>query len=65
VALVLASLTALVLSTGPAAQAATLPAGFQESTVISGLINPTVVRFAPDGRVFVAEKRGVSRSTTP
>ena len=36
VALVLASLTALVLSTGPAAQAATLPAGFQESTVISG-----------------------------
>jgi glucose/arabinose dehydrogenase len=58
-ALVLASLTALVLSTGPAAQAATLPAGFQESTVISGLINPTVVRFAADGRVFVAEKRGV------
>ena len=59
VALVLASLTALVLSTGPAAQAATLPAGFQESTVISGLVNPTVVRFAADGRVFVAEKRGV------
>jgi glucose/arabinose dehydrogenase len=61
VALVLASLTALVLSTGPAAQAATLPAGFQESTVISGLANPTVVRFAADGRVFVAEKRGVVR----
>jgi glucose/arabinose dehydrogenase len=59
VALVLASLTALVLSTGPAAQAATLPDGFQESTVISGLANPTVVRFAADGRVFVAEKRGV------
>jgi glucose/arabinose dehydrogenase len=58
-ALMLASLTALVLSTGPAAQAATLPAGFQESTVISGLANPTVVRFAADGRVFVAEKRGV------
>ena len=58
-ALVLASLTTLVLSTGPAAQAATLPAGFQESTVISGLANPTVVRFAADGRVFVAEKRGV------
>jgi glucose/arabinose dehydrogenase len=60
-ALVLASLTTLVLSTGPAAQAATLPAGFQESTVISGLASPTVVRFAADGRVFVAEKRGVVR----
>ena len=35
------------------------PAGFQESVVFSGLTNPTVVRFAADGRVFVAEKRGV------
>ena len=57
--LVLASLTTLVLSTSPAARAATLPAGFQESIVFSGLTNPTAVRFAPDGRVFVAEKRGV------
>ena len=57
--LVLASLTALVLSTAPAARAATLPAGFQESVVFSGLTNPTVVRFAPDGRVFVAEKSGL------
>jgi glucose/arabinose dehydrogenase/PKD repeat protein len=58
-ALVLASLTAMVLSKPQPAQAATLPAGFQESIVFSGLVNPTVVRFAPDGRVFVAEKRGV------
>ena len=57
--LVLASLTTLVLSTPPAARAATLPAGFQESIVFSGLTNPTAVRFASDGRVFVAEKRGV------
>ena len=57
--LVLASLTTLVLSTPPAAHAATLPAGFQESIVFSGLTNPTTVRFASDGRVFVAEKRGV------
>jgi len=27
--------------------------------VFSGLTNPTAVRFAPDGRIFVAEKRGV------
>jgi glucose/arabinose dehydrogenase len=57
--LVLASLTTLVLSTAPAARAATLPDGFQESAVISGLTNPTAVRFAGDGRIFVAEKRGV------
>ncbi|HSK95339.1 MAG TPA: PQQ-dependent sugar dehydrogenase [Euzebyales bacterium] len=55
----LSSLATLTLSTAPAARAATLPAGFQESTVFSGLSQPTVVRFAPDGRVFVAEKRGV------
>jgi glucose/arabinose dehydrogenase/PKD repeat protein len=44
--------------TRPAA-AATLPPGFQESTVFSGLTNPSVIRFSADGRIFVAEKRGV------
>jgi glucose/arabinose dehydrogenase len=58
-ALVLGSLTALVTATAPPARAATLPAGFQESIVFSGLTNPTALRFAADGRVFVAEKRGV------
>jgi glucose/arabinose dehydrogenase/PKD repeat protein len=46
------------VTTSGSANAAT-PPGFQETTVISGLTNPTVVRFSPDGRVFVAEKRGV------
>lgn len=36
-----------------------LPSGFQETVVLTGLTNPTAVQFAPDGRVFVAEKRGV------
>ena len=36
-----------------------MPGGFQESVVFSGLTNPTAVRFAADGRVFVAEKSGV------
>jgi glucose/arabinose dehydrogenase len=40
------------------AEAATLPSGFQESVVFSGLDHPTAVRFASDGRVFVAEKSG-------
>jgi PKD repeat protein/glucose/arabinose dehydrogenase len=51
---------AVVLGIGSArASATTLPSGFQETTVISGLTNPTAVRFSPDGRVFVAEKRGI------
>ena len=41
------------------AQGATTPPGFSESVVFSGLTNPTALRFSPDGRVFVAEKRGV------
>jgi glucose/arabinose dehydrogenase len=41
------------------AQAATLPAGFQETTAFSGLTNPSAVEFAGDGRVFVAEKSGL------
>jgi glucose/arabinose dehydrogenase len=33
--------------------------GFQETIAFSGLTEPTVVRFSPDGRVFVAEKSGL------
>jgi glucose/arabinose dehydrogenase len=40
-------------------EAATLPPGFQETIVFSGLTNPTSVQFARDGRVFVAEKSGL------
>jgi len=45
-----------------AVQAAPLPTGFQESVVFSGLIQPTAIRFAPDGYIFVAEKRGVVKA---
>ena len=48
----------LILCLGGLANAQTLPANFQESIVFSGLTRPTVVRFASDGRVFVAEKDG-------
>jgi glucose/arabinose dehydrogenase len=41
------------------AEASIVPTGFEEITVFSGLTNPTVVRFAADGRIFVAEKRGL------
>ena len=36
-----------------------LPSGFEESVVFSGLTQPTAVRFASDGRIFVAEKSGI------
>jgi glucose/arabinose dehydrogenase len=56
----MAATASLTLSSSTDAEgAAVLPAGFQESVVFSGLTNPTAVRFAGDGRVFVAEKRGV------
>jgi glucose/arabinose dehydrogenase/PKD repeat protein len=40
------------------ADAITLPSGFQEQVVFSGLSQPTNIEFAPDGRIFVAEKGG-------
>jgi glucose/arabinose dehydrogenase len=36
----------------------TLPTGFAEVTVISGLSGPTAMEFAPDGRLFVLEQGG-------
>jgi glucose/arabinose dehydrogenase len=52
----LVGVVALVGAAG--AHAVTLPPHFQEGVAFSGLDNPTAVRFAPDGRVFVAEKTG-------
>ena len=48
-----------ILVLAPGSRAATLPTGFQETTVFTGLNHPTVIQFASDGRVFVAEKSGV------
>jgi glucose/arabinose dehydrogenase len=45
--------------------------GFSDTVVLSGLDNPTAVRFASDGRIFVAEKSGLIKvfssitATTP
>ena len=36
----------------------TLPAGFTEAAVATGLSNPTAMEFAPDGRLFVLEQAG-------
>lgn len=42
-----------------AISAAAVPQGFQDSVVFSGLNNPMAVRFAPNGKIFVAEKSGI------
>ncbi len=46
----------------PTSATAAVPAGFTDTDVgFTGLVNPTVVRFAPapDNRIFVAEKSGL------
>jgi glucose/arabinose dehydrogenase len=48
----------MTLLSPPAATASVLPSGFQESTIFSGLVNPTNIEFARDGRIFVAQKNG-------
>lgn len=49
---------ALVGATGTAVAAPELPSGFHDSIVLSEVSEPTTMRFAPDGRVFVATKTG-------
>src|SRR5215203_579584 len=56
---------AFALFSSAPAVATTLPAGFGETTLASGLNAPTAVDWAPDGRMFIAEKRGVVRVRTP
>jgi glucose/arabinose dehydrogenase len=59
-ALVAAATGATAATTATAATGAVaLPADFHADTVLSGLNQPTNIEFAPDGRLFVAEKRGV------
>ncbi|MEX1073176.1 MAG: LamG-like jellyroll fold domain-containing protein [Chloroflexota bacterium] len=41
-----------------------LPSGFQDNVVRTGLIEPTAIEFASDGRVFVAEKSGLIKLFT-
>lgn len=41
--------------------AATVPAGFTDTVVASGLTNPTAMALAPDGRIFVCQQNGALR----
>ncbi len=55
---VLGAAAALGLAARTPAAAATLPTGFTETQVASGLASPTAMAFAPDGRLFVCEQGG-------
>ena len=53
-----AACATLTLLAAAPASAGVVPPGFEETEAFSGVSNPTVVRFAPDGTVYVAEKSG-------
>src|SRR5690606_25094179 len=58
---VLTALAMIVVTLLPtaAAQGMVLPEGFVAESVVGGLSAPVDLAFAPDGRVFVAEKGGI------
>ena len=51
----------LLFCTNCILNAQTYPAGFSQVQVANGISNPTVMAFAPDGRLFVAQQNGVLR----
>lgn len=66
--IVLTILTAVLLSSGllirwpeRAVSAATLPSGFAETLVATGITSPTAFAIAPDGRIFVCQQGGSLR----
>src|SRR5262245_22967881 len=54
-------LVALILTVPLVVSGATVPGGFSETQVASGLAQPTTMAFAPDGRLFVALQGGALR----
>lgn len=54
-------LAALLLALALPTFAATLPAGFSETPIASGLTNATAMAIAPDGRIFVCLQGGALR----
>ena len=62
--LALLALVACLSAPGTARADLTLPPGFSKITLASGLADPTAMAYAPDGRLFVAEKAGRLRVIT-
>src|SRR5688572_2241167 len=51
-------LIALLMPCAMVSSAQTFPANFSQVSVATGISNPTVMAFAPDGRIFVAQQNG-------
>jgi glucose/arabinose dehydrogenase len=59
-ALLLALIAAIAfLASHDAAHAATLPTGFADSGVVSGIDRPTSIAFTPDGRMLIGAEAGL------
>ena len=58
IGLVFAAIALAAASAGLASQKPRLPSGFRDTVVFRGLDRPDAIRFARDGRVFVAEQGG-------
>ncbi len=56
--LVLSAIAVLAVTLAAPSQGATLPTGFAETQVATGLAAPTAMAFSPDGRLFVTEQGG-------
>jgi len=56
-----AASVSLFLAASFSARAATLPSGFAETRVATGISNPTAMAIAPDGRIFVSQQTGALR----
>jgi glucose/arabinose dehydrogenase len=59
------ALFALVSAPAAARADLSLPTGFSEVTVADRLADPTALAYAPDGRMFIAEKAGRLRVVSP
>src|ERR1700704_1613222 len=55
----LGALLAFGVAAGASGQTSYKQPSFHETFVFSGLVNPTTLRFLPDGSVLVAEKSGL------
>ena len=55
------AMTFLLFGLSFSVSAATLPSGFVETTVASGIASPTAMAIAPDGRIFVCSQSGALR----
>ncbi len=48
----------LFIASARVANGATVPSGFTDSLVATGLTDPTAMALAPDGRIFVCQQGG-------